>query len=598
MKHKGIHLITLLQKLELNQEVTRIENHYATLYNNQKHLKKHLDYSFCYRGHADDRINDCLHLFVNQLDTVFVSYKLRLKQIFDNPTNLINTANLTIPAEELKVLIAFAKGCITDASQIAQMANSVGMLPDELDRCLKTLVYAVSGLKIYSTIIQNPKFNISSFLTSNGPITLDDAIHDFEQLKQLEANENTNSTIGKNTCNYFNFQLRAKTSTAFQKSLDSLVKNLQFVGKMISYVSRHQRLQHHFKTQLIGDFTPNEFRPVAVKQVVNVLQQFNKKTDSMLCPTGGWGGRLIGVLATPAIQRYVETDPNLSLQDVKAQMLDNLLEYSHFKDKRSHIFLHDRPIEEIPQELLCPNQIKNDFSLFSPPYFDVEKYPDNDNYSQSYVKYRTLESWIRLFFIPLLLKNYHALNVGGVMAINIASFIISPSLLGHQPAFFQQNYDLNIIKENNSMTVQIDLFHLLNKVLCKDKGLGMSWRFMKKIHYHLHGRKENAIYLFESLETSEVPRSLTEPTLNAMDLNPNPATPYSNTGSVSDLNNMDIDKSADNDEILSSELKENTTQSKKRMISAISSLPPSFFQNKKQKSPFAQVQQRGAHMSI
>ena len=54
----------------------------------------------------------------------------------------------------------------------------------------------------------------------------------------------------------------------------------------------------------------------------------------------------------------------------------------------------------------------------SPPYFDVEKYSDED--TQSYKRYKTIDSWNKNFLHETLRLIIPTLKENGILAINIA----------------------------------------------------------------------------------------------------------------------------------------------------------------------------------
>ena len=55
----------------------------------------------------------------------------------------------------------------------------------------------------------------------------------------------------------------------------------------------------------------------------------------------------------------------------------------------------------------------------SPPYFDTEKYSDED--TQSYVKFSTKDDWVDGFLRKTIENCYYGLKKGGYMLYNIAN---------------------------------------------------------------------------------------------------------------------------------------------------------------------------------
>ena len=61
---------------------------------------------------------------------------------------------------------------------------------------------------------------------------------------------------------------------------------------------------------------------------------------------------------------------------------------------------------------------KFDTVFTSPPYFNIERYNQEDN--QSWKRYKKLNNWLDGFLFPVLEKSWNALNSGGTMIINIS----------------------------------------------------------------------------------------------------------------------------------------------------------------------------------
>jgi len=62
--------------------------------------------------------------------------------------------------------------------------------------------------------------------------------------------------------------------------------------------------------------------------------------------------------------------------------------------------------------------VKVDFVFTSPPYFDIERYSEED--TQSWKRYPTTDKWLEGFLFPMLSKSWGCLAEGGRIAINIA----------------------------------------------------------------------------------------------------------------------------------------------------------------------------------
>jgi hypothetical protein len=77
--------------------------------------------------------------------------------------------------------------------------------------------------------------------------------------------------------------------------------------------------------------------------------------------------------------------------------------------------MHCNPAEDFD---FTPYHDKVDLIFTSPPYFNVEKYSDDE--TQSWVRYKTIDVWNKEFLHKALERMIPTLKKGGIMAINIS----------------------------------------------------------------------------------------------------------------------------------------------------------------------------------
>jgi tRNA1(Val) A37 N6-methylase TrmN6 len=131
----------------------------------------------------------------------------------------------------------------------------------------------------------------------------------------------------------------------------------------------------------------------------------------------GWGGRLVGFLATTA-KEYVGTDVNK--ENVMAYL--SIFE-TYCPDKSKYVSLATMPAEEFKPPLY---ENYFDFSFSSPPYFNKEEYSVDPN--QSYLKYPKFEDWCEGFLKPMINNNFYMIRHGGHFGINVADIKIGSKL--------------------------------------------------------------------------------------------------------------------------------------------------------------------------
>ena len=166
-------------------------------------------------------------------------------------------------------------------------------------------------------------------------------------------------------------------------------------------VFHENRLRQSLKIYT-GTQAVSNFRPTAAKLI---YEKFGGDTIwDMSC---GWGGRLIGFLASSR-KKYIGTEPSSltfeGLQKIKKDF---------FYLKKS-VELHKLGSEEF-----VPDRNSLDLCFTSPPYFDTEKY--SDEVTQSYIKYPTKEEWVNGFLRKTIENCYRGLKDGKYMLINIAN---------------------------------------------------------------------------------------------------------------------------------------------------------------------------------
>lgn len=146
-------------------------------------------------------------------------------------------------------------------------------------------------------------------------------------------------------------------------------------------------------------YMASQFKPSVAKALYDF---FGAK--SVLDFSAGWGDRLVGFLASGA-ESYVGIDPNTKLHPAYQGIAEWV------GTKATHFICS--PAEDVDYSTLS-----YDFVFTSPPYFDTERYSEED--TQSWKRYPTLDSWLKEFLFVVLSRAYEGLSAGGRIAVNIA----------------------------------------------------------------------------------------------------------------------------------------------------------------------------------
>ncbi len=126
----------------------------------------------------------------------------------------------------------------------------------------------------------------------------------------------------------------------------------------------------------------------------------------------GFGGRMLGALSSSKNFIYICTDPN-------SETYENLLKegaYIEEVTKRKNSF---KVYNECAEDLELEKE-SVDFIFSCPPFFDLEKYGNEE--TQSYIKYPNYEEWLECFVRPSIQKSVKALKKNGIYCVDVENF--------------------------------------------------------------------------------------------------------------------------------------------------------------------------------
>jgi len=156
---------------------------------------------------------------------------------------------------------------------------------------------------------------------------------------------------------------------------------------------------------------------VTGENIQNFKPQNARSLAEYLCPvvfgriydySAGYGGRLLGVGASRMRYSYTAVDPNTETYKYLC----------YYKNLIEQVTGMQGEIHCSTSEEFTPNDVDCAFS--SPPYFNLEKYSDED--TQCMVRYQTLDEWFDGYAVPTMENIYRGLNSDGVFATNIADY--------------------------------------------------------------------------------------------------------------------------------------------------------------------------------
>ena len=156
-------------------------------------------------------------------------------------------------------------------------------------------------------------------------------------------------------------------------------------------------LKIHTNSQAVSNFRPSAAKLIYEKFGGDVIWD-------MSC---GWGGRLIGFLVSSR-PKYIGTEPSSKT----FEGLKRIKKDFNYLTKSVELF-------KLGSEVFEPEKESLDLCFTSPPYFDTEKYSDEE--TQSYVKYPTKDEWVNGFLHKTIENCYRGLKGNKYMLINIAN---------------------------------------------------------------------------------------------------------------------------------------------------------------------------------
>jgi len=174
-------------------------------------------------------------------------------------------------------------------------------------------------------------------------------------------------------------------------------------------------------TNLFGELTLvrgtqacSNFRPAFAAYL---YRSYAKQGATVLDTSTGYGGRLVGYMASQLNGLYIGIDPNTQTHEANLRMARDL----GFED---HVELHNLPAEDVAHDVV---KDRCDFAFTSPPYFKKEQYAHDD--TQSWVRYgESGEMWRDNFLYPMLALQYAALRDDAYNIVNIAPVRIGKNI--------------------------------------------------------------------------------------------------------------------------------------------------------------------------
>lgn len=233
-------------------------------------------------------------------------------------------------------------------------------------------------------------------------ISKEEAINDYQHLKQVNLKKVTNETrIGNKFVDYFTFLPRLETISKKGMSYFDFIEDTEYhkkkyIQNLLNYQRGDDKYVALYRIFKLHCGSIGLFKPLTAMEIYTRFQP-----KSVLDPTMGWGGRLVGACALD-VPNYIGIDTNKSLKEPYKNMVKTLKELG----TQTNIKLMFKDALKVDY-----SKLDYDCVFTSPPYYNIEIYEGT--------KYKTDEEWDENFYIPLFTQTYKHLKRGGHFILNI-----------------------------------------------------------------------------------------------------------------------------------------------------------------------------------
>ena len=222
------------------------------------------------------------------------------------------------------------------------------------------------------------------------------------------------NNIGNKSSNYFQQENRWSVESSSYPGPKRTWETFDFMKSLMgaAYSLKVPKIDRATLRTMIGlrKYICSQFKPNVAKALYDLFKARNVMDFSM-----GWGDRLAGFYASMNTELYVGVDPrreNHPIYREQADYYDGLL--TMFESEKQVRFI----CEAAEDFYFDGYEDTFDIIFTSPPYFNIERYGDDE--TQSWVRYRDIDSWNYQFLQKSLDNMLPTLKSGGKLCVNIS----------------------------------------------------------------------------------------------------------------------------------------------------------------------------------
>ena len=248
---------------------------------------------------------------------------------------------------------------------------------------------------------------------------------EINRLASMSLDQLIKTTVGYAVADKFQRHRFASSAENKRSPLDSFLDDKQLKRAIELSLGYESSLSDGAIRGLIGLVKNTQacsnFRPGFAAYM---YRKFCPPGGTVLDTSTGYGGRLVGAIASTVVAHYVGIDPNTPTVEGNRKLLAAL-------GRETFATLVHSPAEDVavrsprkktPATTPAIDAESCDFAFTSPPYFRKEHYSEDD--TQSWKRYGEPDAWRQGFLVPMMKLTYAVLKPGAHAAVNIGDVLL------------------------------------------------------------------------------------------------------------------------------------------------------------------------------
>lgn len=239
--------------------------------------------------------------------------------------------------------------------------------------------------------------------------TFDELNHDLNNLLKFAANTNERKHAGNNFQYHYQFKNLLKCKRQDGKTIYDIYNDKQQWDKLIVQTKKRSWPRPSAASKIFECYRANLGAIVMFKATTAKYLYKKYNATSVLDPTAGWGGRMLGAWALDI--DYIGIDTNINMKPA----YDNMIDFLNNRSKNEFFDFKQSNLQMIWQSALDVDfsQLNYDFVLTSPPYVNLELYEHMEPWKSD-------QHFYTKFFIPLWQKCIDNIKANGHICFNIS----------------------------------------------------------------------------------------------------------------------------------------------------------------------------------